>query len=166
LRETGGPLQDFPLRGEPVMGLADPLAAVPVEAVRGRAAPFSARLTAAAADAAALLLLTAVAILAARLATGRTPRLPGLAWTAAFLVMLSLFATVPALLLFGRTIGMALADLSLRSAPPLTGPAALRRWMGTLATAASGGTLLLWTARDAAAPTPADRFSGRPLTLD
>jgi hypothetical protein len=132
------------------------------------AAPLATRLAAAAADAAALLLLSAAAVLAARLVTGRAPGLAGLGWMAGFLLYLSLFVTIPPLVLFGRTPGMALADLVAKPAPggsglPLAG--ACRRWLGTLATAAAAGLPLLWTARDPEAPTPADRISGHPLSV-
>jgi hypothetical protein len=134
-----------------------------------RAAPISARLTAAAADTAAVLLLGAIALLAARAVTGAGPLPAGIPWVVAFLLYLSLFATVPALVLFGRTVGMALSDLSARGEGGQAGlpaDAALRRWAAGLATAATGGLLLLWTARDPRSPTPADRLSGHSLTLD
>jgi hypothetical protein len=166
-------LEDFPLHD----GASESSPAAPAEAPLPRAepgplleaAPLSARLSAAAADAAAVLLLTAAAILAARLRTGASPGPAGLLWVAVFVVYLSAFATVVPIVAFGRTLGMALADLSARPAAALPGvPAvtALRRWLGTLATAATGGLLLLWTARDAQAPTPADRFSGCALIGD
>ena len=50
---------------------------------------------------------------------------------------------------------MALSDLSARGDAGQAGlpaAAALRRWAAGLATAATGGLLLLWTARDAAEP--------------
>jgi hypothetical protein len=168
MRETTGrSLQDFPLRGEPAIGLADPFPAPAHRAVE-QAAPLSARATAAAADGAALLLVTALAILGARLVTGASPRLPGLVWAGGFLICLSFFATVPSLVVFGRTIGMALADLTVSpaSGPRISAADASRRWVATLATAATAGLTLLWTARDAASPTLADRLSGCPLTLD
>lgn len=167
-----GPLDDFPLfDGAPG---ADPAPGDPVaKTVRPQAgtgvAPLSSRLPAAAADAATVLLLAAVAILAARLATGESPRLSGLAWVIGFLLYLWAFATIVPIMAFGRTVGMALADLSARadgSHAGLTATEALRRWLGTLATAATGGLLLLWSARDPQAPTPADRLSGCALTLD
>ena len=165
------PLGDFPLQDEfgtlarPVAPAAGPGVAM---AASTRTAPLGARLTAAAADAAAVLLLGALAVLAARLATGASPRPAGIPWVLAFLLYLSLFATVPALVLFGRTVGMALSDLSARSAGEagLPARAALRRWAGSIATAATGGLLLLWTARDPQSPTPADRFSGHALKID
>jgi RDD family len=135
----------------------------------GAVAPLSARLAAAAADAAAVLLLTALAILAARLRTGATPGPSGLLWVGAFVVFLSAVATVVPIVAFGRTIGMALADLTARpggGSPGVPAEAAFRRWLGTLATAATGGLLLFWTARDARAPTPADRLSGCALIGD
>ena len=64
---------------------------------------------------------------------------------------------------------MALSDLSARSGSDeagLSADAALRRWAGGVATAASAGLLLLWTLRDPQSPTPADRLSGHPLTID
>ena len=165
------PLGDFPLQDD--FGAAVP--AVPADeepdapAGARRAAPISARLTAAAADTAAVLLLGALALLSARLITGAGTRPAGIPWILAFLLYLSLFATVPALVLFGRTVGMALSDLSARGGEGRAGlptDAALRRWAAGLATAATGGLLLLWTARDPGSPTPADRLSGHSLTLD
>ena len=64
---------------------------------------------------------------------------------------------------------MALSELSARGGEGQAGlpaGAALRRWAAGLATAATAGLLLLWTARDPQSPTPADRLSGHPLTLD
>jgi hypothetical protein len=64
---------------------------------------------------------------------------------------------------------MALADLTVRSetgAAGIDAAAASRRWIGTLATGVSAGVPLIWTAEDAQAPTPADRLSGRALTVD
>lgn len=162
-------LEDFPLHagGTPELRLES--AAAPAPLATRAAAPLWARSTAAAADAAAVLLITALAILAARLVTGSSPGLPGIPWAVGFLVYLSFFATIPPLVLFGRTVGMAIADLSARPSATdggMAAPAALRRWIGTLATAVSAGLPLLWTARNTAAPTPADRLSGHPLTLD
>jgi hypothetical protein len=167
--ESAAPLEDFPLHAEtgteraPLLPAADP---VPSGAA---SAPLLPRFYAAAADAAVVVLLTAIAILAARLGTGRSPRGPGLGWAVAFMVYLSAVATVLPLVLFGRTIGMALSDLSARgdgSGAGLDPAAALRRWAGTLATAATGGLLLLATLRGPGRATPADRLSGRPLSLD
>lgn len=172
MREHDGSLGDFPLRGEAkerfgVFERPDRLG--PAAPRAGAVAPLRARWRAAAADAVAILAIGTVAILGARLMTGSSPRLPGLAWAAAFLVYLSLFATVPALVLFGKTVGMALAELSARPATAgagLSAAAAFRRWLGSLATVAAGGLPLLWTAASPQAPTPADRLSGHPLTLE
>lgn len=168
----GDPLGDFPLQDD--FGTATPRVLPADEpevpaAAGNRAAPIAARLTSAAADTAAVLLLCALALLAARLVTGTSPRPAGIPWVLAFLLYLSLFATVPALVLFGRTVGMALSDLSARGNAGQAGlpaGAALRRWAAGIATAATAGLLLLWTARDPQGPTPADRLSGHPLTLD
>ena len=168
-------LEDFPLH--PVPSRAEEAAldtkpgAVPADPEREAgpaAAPLSPRLAAAAADAAAVLLLTALAILVARLRTGAVPGASGLVWVGVFVVFLSAVATIVPIVAFGRTIGMALADLTARSGGSSGVPAAaaFRRWLGTLATAATGGLLLLWTARDADAPTPADRLSGCALIGD
>lgn len=167
--DSAARLEDFPLQAEggperpPLLPAAEP----PSLGVAG--APLLPRFYAAAADAAVVILLTAIAILAARIATGRSPRGAGLAWAAAFMVYLSAVATVLPLVLFGRTIGMALSDLSARageSGAGLDPAAALRRWAGTLATAATGGLVLLATRRNPDRPTPADRLSGYPLALD
>ncbi len=168
------PLEDFPLqddfaRAAEARAIEAAAAADPQGANAGAAAPVAARLSAAAADAAVVLLLGALAILSARVLTGQSPRPAGLAWALAFLVYLSFFATVPPLVLFGRTVGMAISDLAARpdgAGAGLPPDAALRRWGGTLATAATAGLLLLWTRRRPDAPTPADRLSGRPLSLD
>ena len=164
---VSSPLDEFPLHGA-ASGRTVSSSPVSPALVRA-AAPLGLRWSAAAADAAALLLLAAIAILAARFATGASPRPSGIAWALGFVVYLSFFATVPPLMLFGKTVGMALADLSAR--PPsigagLSASAALRRWIGTAATAAGAGLPLLWTASSPDAPTPADRLSGRALTVD
>jgi len=179
VRETESPLEDFPLHGgdavaSPAIAGAPSVAseaeieAPPAAATSGGIAPLSTRATAAAADAAVVLLLTAFALLAARLATGATPRPAGLAWAAGFALYLSFFATVPGLVLFGKTIGMALAEISARSeaGAGLSAGMASRRWLGTLLAAATAGLALLWTRSDAGLPTPADRLSGHALTID
>jgi hypothetical protein len=163
-------LDDFPIReGEPEpLVSSEPLPASETR-TPGAVAPLAARWSAAAADAAAILLIGALAILAARAATGRSPHVSGAVWTLGFLLLLSLCATVPALLLFGKTVGMALAELTTHSGEPgarVSVGAAFRRWVGTLVTAATAGLALLWTVRSADAPTPADRLSGHPLTLE
>jgi RDD family len=171
-------LEDFPLHeGTPrdaTLREAEPASESPAElpspeGAPGAAASFAARVPAAAADAAMVLLMTALAVLAARLFTGASPDPRGLLWVAVFALYLSAFATIVPLVVFGRTVGMALADLTVRSSagvPGVAPSAAVRRWLGTLATAASGGLLLLWTARNGQAPTPADRISGCVLIGD
>jgi RDD family len=164
------PLEDFPLRPETGFEpLREPEAAPPLEGARTEgAASLGPRLTAAAADAAVVLLLAALALLGARVLTGSVPRPSGVPWALGFVAYLSFFATVPPLVLFGRTIGMAISDLSARSDGDAGMPAsaAARRWSGTIATAATAGLILLWTRRNPERPTPADRLSGRPLALD
>jgi len=164
------PFEDFPLHSEtdsePRRAPEGPI----LEAAHGpaSAAPLGPRLSAAAADAAVVLLLTALALLGARVVTGAVPRPAGVPWSLAFALYLSFFATVFPLVLFGRTIGMAISDLSARTDGEAGIPAghAARRWSGTLVAAATCGLVLLWTCRDPERPTPADRFSGRPLSLD
>src|SRR5262249_23462604 len=100
---------------------------------------------------------------------GRWPTAPGLAWAAAFGFVLSLAVTVAALFLFGRTLGMALAGLSIRpdaiGRRAAVGQAALR-WTGTLLAALTLGLPLVWTRRHPDAATLADLLSGRPLVED
>ena len=168
---TAAPLEDFPLQEEAGIGVSRVLPGAEKTgpaAGPGAAAPLGARLSAAAADAASVLLLAALAILGARVLTGQSPSPAGIPWALGFLVYLSFFATVPALVLFGRTVGMAISDLSARSEAEAGVPAraAVRRWAATLSTGATAGLLLLWTRRSPDAPTPADRFSGCPLSLD
>ena len=87
-------------------------------------------------------------------------------WAAAFAFYLSFFATVLPLVLFGRTVGMALAGLT---AAPRGGSRGLApresvlRWLGTVLTLLSLGISLLFTRRDRVAPTLADALSGRSL---
>jgi hypothetical protein len=167
---NAAPLEDFPLQGDMGFETPRPLPEPekPDTASGPVAAPLAARFSAAAADAASVLLLAALAILGARVLTGQSPRPAGIPWALGFVAYLSFFATVPALMLFGRTVGMAISDLSARAASEAGLPAgpAIRRWAGTLATAATAGLLLLWTRRSPGAPTPADRFSGCPISLD
>jgi hypothetical protein len=161
---------DFPLRAEtePEPLLDAGALSSDETAPHAGAASLGPRLTAAAADAAVVLLLAALALLGARLLTGAVPRPAGVPWALAFVLYLSFFTTVPPLVLFGRTVGMAIADLSARSDGEggMSAAEAARRWSAALATAATAGLVLLWTRRDPERPTPADRFSGRPLALD
>jgi hypothetical protein len=121
---------------------------------------------AATADLASTVLGASLPIVVAAVLRERWPTASGLVWAAAFAVTLSFAATVAALFLFGRTVGMALAGLSIRSDAggrrPTAGQAA-RRWLGTMFAAATLGAPLLLTMSDPEAPTPADRLSGRPL---
>ena len=146
---------------------AVPTAEAPPPALDG-VAPLSSRGAAFAADAALVLLLAAAALLAATAGRGQPLRLQGLFWTAVFAVYLSFFATVVALILFGKTVGMALTGLTARGrrGSPLTAVESARRWLGTALTAAGLGLPLVVTRRHRAAPSPGDRLSGRPLTLE
>ncbi len=167
------PLVDLPLRHGESDDFSLPLAAEP-EAARDEdradaAAGLTPRATAWAADAATILLVWAAAVLGAAAVRGQIPRPEGFAWAAAFLFLLSFFAVVPALILFGKTVGMAVAGLSARPSHlgrRLAAGEATRRWIGTLATGATLGIALLFTGRSPAAPTPADRLSGRTLEED
>jgi hypothetical protein len=132
------------------------------------AVPLSARVAAFAADAALVLLLAAASLLAATAGRGQPLRLQGLFWTAVFAGYLSFFATVVPLILFGKTVGMALTGLTARgpSGSPLTARESARRWLGTALTVASLGVPLVVTRRRREAPSPGDRLSGRPLTVE
>ncbi len=133
------------------------------------AAPLSARAVAFAADLAGTSLAVTLAVIAAVTVAGRAPRLAGLPWAAAFALAYSFVFVVLPLTLFGRTVGMSLAGLAAAAGPSgrrLTPGEAARRWAGTLLAAAALGLPLLWTLRDPSSPTPADRFSGRPLVRD
>ena len=167
LDETSS-LMDLPLSSAagplPALSLRDGEAATPA-ALDGRAAPLPARGASFAADAALVLLLAAVALLAATAGSGQALRLRGLAWTAIFALYLSFFSTVVPLILFGKTVGMALTGLTARGRKglPLTAAESARRWLGTVLTLVSLGVLLLVTRRDRESPSPGDRMSGRPL---
>jgi uncharacterized RDD family membrane protein YckC len=162
------PLDDFPLRPEPPLDLGAPTReASPRLPVSPGLLPDRALGTAA--DVATSVLVVLVALLAAFAVRGATPRISGLGWTAIFALVVSFFAIVVPLVLFGRTVGMALAGLVARddgSGRQLTPSQAARRWVGTLMTVAGIGLPLLWTARDPASSTPADRLSGRTLVRD
>jgi len=166
------PLADLPLRGSgaDLFALpADSAPALPAAGIGSPGAPLSTRSVAFAADLAGTSLAVTLAVIAARAAAGRSPALSGLAWAAAFGVVYSFVSVVLPLALFGRTVGMSLAGLSARPGPSgrrLTAAEAARRWAGTALSAAGLGLPLLWTIRDPLRPTPADRFSGRPLVRD
>ena len=163
-------LIDLPLSA----GAEDPAPASPRrearerEALAGSAAPLLSRWAGFAADAALVILLVAVPVLAATAGRGDAPRLAGLVWAAVFAVYLSFFATFLSLILFGRTVGMALTGLSARASAsgPLTAAESARRWAGTALAAAGLGLPILFARRDAAAPSLADRLSGRPLVVE
>jgi hypothetical protein len=65
-------------------------------------------------------------------------------------------------------VGMALTGLTARGwrGSPLTAVESARRWLGTALTAAGLGLPLVVTWRHRAAPSPGDRLSGRPLTVE
>ena len=163
----GAAFVDLPLR--PVAAAARPPArtAEPADSAgRALAAPLSARLPAFAADGALVLLLVAAALLAATAGRGRMLDVSGLVWTGVFAFYLSFFSTVVPLILFGKTVGMALTGLTARGprgAAPLTAAESSRRWLGTALTFLSLGIPLLVTHGDRGAPSPGDRLSGRPL---
>ncbi len=162
------PLGDFPLRAEPPLELT-PFRTDPTAPVASGFASLPDRALGTAADAATAILLVSVALLGAFAARGRTPEFEGLGWASAFFLYVSFFVVVVPLVLFGRTVGMALAGLSVRgegSSRQLTPSEAARRWAGTLATLAGFGIPLFWTARDPEAQTLADRLSGRTLVRD
>jgi hypothetical protein len=161
-------LVDLPLRTDeespsaPVPGVweSDPV---------GRVAGPGVRAGAFTADAATILLLVFATVLGAREFTGVLPSTAGLPWAGAFLLLLSFFSTVFPLMLFGRTVGMALAGLTVSpraSSRRLRAEEAVQRWLGTLVTAATAGLPLLWSGRDGQRITPADRWSGRFLVQD
>ena len=159
---------DLPLR--PAATGARPPARLPEPAdpgARAAAAPLAARGAAFAADGALVLLLVAAALLAATAGGGRTLEISGLLWTGVFALYLSFFSTVVPLILFGKTVGMALTGLTARGprgSAPLTVSQAARRWLGTALTLFTLGAPLIATRRDRGAPSPGDRLSGRPLT--
>lgn len=162
-------LADLPLRPEPALEFPAPPAAPGAVAPASALSSLPDRALGVAADVATSVLLVTLALLGAFAVRGHTPRFEGLGWTAAFALYVSFFAVVVPLVLFGRTVGMALAGLVARDEGDgrrLTPGEAARRWAGTLATIAGLGLPLFWTAQDADAPTLADRLSGRPLVRE
>ncbi len=162
------PLVDFPLRAEPATDLGLPIPEPPPVPARGLSL-LPDRAIGTAADAAVSILLVLAGLLAAYAARGRTPQFAGLGWASVFALYVSFFVVVVPLVLFGRTVGMALAGLAARdegAGRRLTPTEAARRWAGTLATLATVGVPLFFTARDPDAPTVADRLSGRTLARD
>jgi uncharacterized RDD family membrane protein YckC len=124
-----------------------------------------ARFTAFLADASLCGILASAAFLAAAALVRRAPAATGWAWCALFALLASFFLVVPTLALFGRTPGMALADLTADDEagekPPLA--ASVLRWAATAATAALAGIPLATMLFDRRRRTPADLLSGRPL---
>lgn len=164
LRE-GEVLVDLPLRaGREAAAASAPALPVAPRAERVGMAPLSSRGTALAADAALVLLLTAAPLLAATALPGSGLAARGLWGTALFTIYLFFFATVVPLILFGKTVGMALTGLTARA--PLTAAEASRRWIGTALTLAGAGIPLLATRRRHDSPSPADRLSGRTLFFE
>jgi hypothetical protein len=160
-----------PLPGRVILRSPAPVVAAvqaPPAGLAGRAAPLSARAAAFAADAALVMLLAAAALLAATAGRGQALRLQGLLGTAAFAFYLSFFSTVVPLILFGKTVGMALTGLTARGVrgSPLTAAESSRRWLGTVLTVAGLGIPLAVTRLRPEAPSPGDRLSGRPLTVE
>jgi uncharacterized RDD family membrane protein YckC len=142
----------------------EPEPAPPVEI----AAPPGPRLKAFAADALLCAIVGASSFLSAAAAVRRTPAPRGWIWCAAFALLLSFFLVVPTLALFGRTPGMALADLSTDDAAgekPSFG-ASLRRWFATAASLLLAGLPLATMLFDRRRRTPSDLFSGRAVHLD
>ncbi|HKB70905.1 MAG TPA: RDD family protein [Thermoanaerobaculia bacterium] len=129
------------------------------------AAPAGPRLTAFVADAAACGIVAGASFLGAAALVRRSPPGIGWLWCALFALLLSFFLVVPTLVLFGRTPGMALADLSAEDPegekPPLA--TSVVRWAATAATAALAGLPLATILFDRRRRTPADILSGRPL---
>jgi hypothetical protein len=132
------------------------------------AAPLSNRLKAAAADALLCGATAAVSLLAAAAAAARAPMPRAWAWAAAFAALVSFFVVTLSLVVFGRTPGMALADLTSRDeegrSPDLS--CAVRRWAASALTAALAGIPLVTALWDRRRRTPADLLSGRPLRGD
>lgn len=168
----GSPLADLPLQEEAAKSRVEippiDVERAGVEAARAGVAPLRSRIAAFAADAAFILLLTAAPLLAATAGPAGVLSPKGLWWTALFAIYLSFFATIVPLVLFGKTIGMALTGLTARDGPEgpaLTAVESSRRWLGSLLAAAGLGIPLL-VRRDPDFPSPADRLSGRSLTFE
>src|SRR5262249_6818775 len=107
---SDSPLVDLPLQEETRVAAA-PDSDSELEPA-AQTASLSERGMAFAADAAAAIFMTALALLGATKVVGQTPTRLGLAWAAIFAVYLSFFLVLIPLLLFGRTLGMALAGIS------------------------------------------------------
>ena len=139
-------------------------AAVEGGAEIGPPAPVGARLEAFAADGLICSLLSSGSLLAAAALTHRSPDARQWAAAGLFALLLSFFLTVPTLVLFGKTPGMSLANLSAErrgERPPFAG--ALRRWLAGSATLLLAGLPLATVLFDRGRRTPADLLSGWPL---
>ena len=96
---------------------ADPPAEVPADvAPPDPAAAPGPRMKAFAADAVLCAIVGASSFLSAAAAVRRAPTAGGWLWCAGFALLVSFFLVVPTLALFGRTPGMALADLTAEDA--------------------------------------------------
>jgi len=130
-----------------------------------RAAPAASRLTAFLADASLCAIVAAASFLGAAALVRRSPSPAGWLWCALFALLVSFFLVVPTLALFGRTPGMALADLTADDPsgekPELA--ASLLRWGATSATVLLAGLPLVTMLFDRRRRTPADLLSARPL---
>ena len=143
---------------------AAPAASVPGEEAP-RAAPAAPRLTAFLADASLCGIVAAASFLGAAALVRRSPSVQGWLWCGLFALLVSFFLVVPTLALFGRTPGMALADLTADD-PSGEKPefaASLARWGATALTAVLAGLPLATMLFDRRRRTPADLLSGRPL---
>jgi hypothetical protein len=161
------PLADFPISGEVLAPTAPPASTrLEAEPQTSAAASLAVRAVALAADLAGTSLAVTAALMGAVAATGQSPRISGFPWAAAFGVGFSFVFVVVPLALFGRTVGMSLAGIAADAGAAgrrLTAGEAARRWAGTAVTVLGLGLPILFTMRDPARPTPADRFSSRSL---
>ena len=138
-----------------------PEAAAGLQSDAAPSAPAGARFEAFAADGLICGLLASGSLLAAAAVTHRSPEARQWAAAGLFALLLSFFLTVPTLVLFGKTPGMSLANLSAERGgerPPFA--CALRRWLAGTATLLLVGLPLLTIVFDRGRRTPADLFSG------
>jgi len=129
------------------------------------AAPLGARLKALVVDGVLCGVLSGASFLSAAALVRRAPAPWGWLWCAVFVLLLSFFLVVSTLALFGKTPGMALADISAddASGEKPTFAASIRRWIATAVTIFTAGLPLLTVLFDRRRRTPADFLSGRPL---
>jgi hypothetical protein len=173
LRPTSGIFEEIPRAGPHPREIdSDSLFATdaPAEASfetltdTGSSAPARARFEAFAADGLICGLLASGSLLAAAALTHRSPEARQWAAAGLFALLLSFFLIVPTLVLFGKTPGMSLANLSAErrgERPPFS--CALRRWLAGSATLLLAGLPLLTIVFDRGRRTPADLLSGWPL---